>query len=161
MAKPEVCHACGQPIKQAYKEVLTKHKLTMLQEAARHIIETGVNDFCLDYRHMENYNNFNNFQKLRYHGLVHHVRDRSGNKVRGHWLITRNGWAFLRGEIELPKWVTVRNNSIVERCPETIHVKYVYHGSEVIQTTWEYFDEAGNPVGVRPVLKTNNQASLL
>jgi len=150
MSKPEVCNHCGQKIKQAYKETLSKHKLTMLQTVARHVIATGVNDY--DLKNMvHNHNDYTNFQKLRFHGLVHHVKDGAGNKVRGHWLITRNGWSFLRGTIELPKFVLVRENAIVERSPELVHVKDVYRGSEVINTTFEYFDDAGNMVGVRPI----------
>lgn len=161
MSKPEICNHCGQKIKQAYKETLSKHKLTMLQTVARHVIATGVNDYDLkDMVH--NHNDYTNFQKLRFHGLVHHVKDSAGNKVRGHWLITRNGWAFLRGQIELPKYVLVRENSIVERSPELIHVKDVYRGSEAITTVFEYFDDAGNMVGVRPIAthKTDSQMGL-
>lgn len=154
MSKPEICNHCGQPIKQAYKEKLTKHKLSMLQTAAKHIIETGVNDYDMRAL-MPGYNNYNNFQKLRYHGLVHWVKDSKGNKVRGHWLITRNGWAFLRGDIELPKYVLVKNNAIQSRAPDTFHVTEVYRGSEVIETTFEYFDDNGRPVGVRPVYPAN------
>lgn len=155
-----ICDHCGQEIKQSYKEKLSKHKLTMLQTVARHVIQTGVNDFNLRNLN-DSTTNYINFQKLRYHGLVHHVKE-NGVKKRGHWLITRNGWAFLRGEIELPKFVLIKNNTIQSRSPETIHVKDVYRGSEVIETTFEYFDDDGKPVGVRPTaFKDDRQQRLI
>lgn len=95
-------------------------------------------------------NFYNNFQKLRYHGLVYYARDENGQRVRGHWLITRNGWAFLRGEIRLPKHVLVKNNHIVGRSDEDVSMRDVYVGAETMQTTFEYFDEDGRPVGIRP-----------
>jgi len=132
----------------------------MLKQAARVVQETEVNNFSL-HEINGSVMDYNNFQKLRYHGLVHHVTDRTGQRVRGHWLITRNGWAFLRGELNLPKWVTVRNNHIVDRSSELINVRDVYYGSEAIHTVFEYFDEDGYPVGPRPIHKLSLQTSLI
>ena len=129
----------------------------MLKAAAKEVIETNKNDFRKrDIADIQNSNTaYNNFQKLRYHGLIAHVTD-SGVKQRDRWLITRNAWAFLRGEIELPKWVMIRNNHIDEsfnRCDDTIGVKGVYRGSDAITTTFEYFDhDTGAQIGFRPVL---------
>lgn len=144
-----ICHHCGQKIKQARKETLNKQLVTSLQTAAVHITSSGRNDFDL-HELFNNTNAYNNFQKLRLFGLVHHVT-KNGQRVRGHWLITRNGWAFLRGERSMHKWVKVQNNSIIEHSPELISVQDVYRGSEVIVTTFEYFDEYGNQVGYRPI----------
>jgi len=153
----QTCHSCGQPIKAAHKEILSKQKLTMLQTAARHVIATGVNDF--KKRDVGDFANsptaYNNFQKLRYHGLITQVK-KDGVKYRERWLITRNAWAFLRGELEMPKWVMIRNNHIDEnfpRCQELIGVKDVYRGSEAIVTTFEYFDhDTGAQIGFKPVI---------
>jgi len=153
------CNHCGQEIKQAHKETLSKHKLTMLKAAARTVMETNVNDFSL--HESSNITDYNNFQKLRYHGLAHHVRLQNGYVKRGSWLITHNGWAFLRGELNLPKWVTVRNNRITDRSSELINVRDVYYGSEVVHTIFEYFDESGKPVGPRPIHQPSLQISLI
>ncbi len=159
MSSQKTCNHCGQKIKQAYKEMLSKHKLTMLQTVARQVVATGVNDFNL--RNMnDSTTNYINFQKLRYHGVVHHVRNADKSLKRGHWFITPLGWSFLRGERDLPKFVLVRENSIVDRSPELINVKDVYRGSEAIITTFEYFDEYGKMVGVRPTPRTDNQMGL-
>jgi len=161
MAK-DVCHSCGQTIMEAHREHLGKMKLTMLKRAASHVMQTKKNDFMVrDIADESEFKVFNNFQKLRYHGLVTPGRDHFGNRVRGRWLITRNGWAFLRGKLELPKFVLVRNNHIVDHSSQTIDVREVYRGSDAIVTTFEYFDDAGNMIGFRPVRKPSLQASLL
>jgi hypothetical protein len=153
------CEHCGQELKQARRETLNKHELSILQTAAHHVAETNVNDFQLDDL-SGSVNHYNNWQKLRYHGLVHHVRDSRGQTKRGHWLITRNGWAFLRGELDLPKWVTVKENAIVQRSGRLINVRDVYRGSEAITTVFEYFDDNNQPVGARPVLRPERQMVL-
>lgn len=158
----DICHTCGQKVKQAHKEHLNKNLLTGLQAAAKSIMDSGGNNFDL-HELFDQYSIYNNFQKLRYFGLVHHVRNQHGQTLRGHWLITRNGWSFLRGELEVHRWVKVRGNVIVERSPELISVRDVYRGSSAITTTFEYFDEDGQSVGFRPSLSSNNlkQRSLL
>lgn len=136
--------------RQTHKETLTKGKLEMLKQAANHVTATMQNDIPLSIFGAQ-ISKYNNFQKLRYHGLIHHVR-KNGQIVRGRWLITRNGWAFLRGEIQLPKYVFVANNEITGRADQTISVRDVHYGSDVIETTFQYFDKNNNPVGFRPVV---------
>lgn len=155
-----VCETCHQKIRQAHKETINKNLLTGLQQAARKVVATGVNNIDIN-EFIDDTNIYNNFQKLRYFGLIHHYRNSQGAKVRGHWLITRNGWSFLRGEKQVCKWVRVQNNSITEHSPETIDVKSVYYGSDIIVTAFEYFDDNGKPVGVRPMVQPERQLSLI
>lgn len=128
--------------KQAHKETLNKHKLMLLQEAASHVMKTLKNEFPL-HELSGNINSYNNFQKLRYSGLIFKVK-------RGTWGITRNGWAFLRGEIALPKYVLVRDNHIITKSNNLVYLKDIYYGADYIQTVFEYFNEYGEPVGLRP-----------
>lgn len=65
----------------------------------------------------------NNFQKLRYFGLVHHVKDQDGNRKAGRWLITRNGWAFLRGDLAIPDFVMTFRNKIYSK---GVNEKFVF-----------------------------------
>lgn len=155
----KICHACGQKVQEAHKESLNKMKLTMLQKAAKHVMETMKNDFRVyDFVGEDEFKLFNNFQKLRYHGLITPARDNQDRRIKGRWLITRNGWAFLRGELDIPRYVLVRNNRIVEKSSERTLVRDVYYGSEAIQTTFEYFDDYGQPVGYRPGYKERQTA---
>lgn len=159
----KTCPTCGQHIRQTHKEVLNKHKLVMLKDAARYVVEHNTNDF--KNRDVGSgggdVSNYNNFQKLRYHALIAHVTI-NGVRQRNRWLITRQGWAFLRGDVQLPKWILVRDNHVLDdRSKELIGVKDVYRGSEEVHTTFEYFDEAGKPIGFKPTTaQQTNQATL-
>lgn len=125
-------------------------KLTMLRKAASHVIETMSNDFMVrDIAEPEQFKLFNNFQKLRYHGLVTPVLDSNKRRMKGRWLITRNGWDFLRGNRSLPDWVLVKENRITEKSEHLIAISEVSRDFE-IATHFEYFDENNNPVGLRP-----------
>lgn len=143
-----------------HKEVLNRHKAEMLKRAAEYVLETGRNDIPLKTVATD-ITFYNNFQKMRYHGLIHHYRDAQGNRVRGHWLITKNGWAFRRGEISLPAEVTVRDNAIINRSAQHVHVRDLLRGVDYPAVTFEYEDQYGNPVGVRPVSGMPQQEALL
>jgi hypothetical protein len=155
---------CGEThhVKDARKEVLNRMKLTMLRRAADHVIKTMDNNFMVrEICEPDEFQLFNNFQKLRYHGLVTPVRDANGKRVKGIWLITRNGWDFLRGSKSLHAWVRVKDNRIIERSEELVTLREVAADIFEIVTRFEYFDEStGEPVGLRPGVPAE-QASLL
>lgn len=159
----KVCESCGQKVQEAHKEEFSVMKLLLLRRAASHVMDTMTNDFRVrEFAKPEEFKRFHNFQKLRYHGLITPVKDKqTGQRIKGRWLITRNGWAFLRGELAIPKYVLVKNNSIQSRSDTTVRVGDVYYGSEAIQTTFEYFDDDGNPVGYRPMLRQVQQLELV
>lgn len=54
-------------------------------------------------------------------GLVAKVLKLNGKQEPGRWLITKRGWAFLRGE-PVPREVTTYRNQIAERTAETITI---------------------------------------
>ncbi len=163
MVAKEICEHCGQTIQQAHKESMDKTRLLMLKAAADHVIQTGKNDFRKRDLGLEELGQsaYGNFGRIRYHGLITPIVDKNtGKRIKGRWLITRNGWGFLRGDRTIPKYVLVKNNSIQSYSTEQISVKDVYYGSETIQTTFEYFDDDGNPVGVRPVFPATKSAQM-
>lgn len=141
-----------------HRETLSKHKLTMLQKASREVERTGVNIVDIGI-FRDNINDYNNWQKLRLHGLITHTIS-NGVVQRGKWLITRQGWEFLEGKKNLPVWVEVSDNHIVARANKLIGVRDVYHGSEAIVTTFQYFIDETR-LGYRPVARQSNQMSLL
>lgn len=162
-----LCSECGElhivPVLR--REHLTKIKCQMLKTAALYVIKTGVNDFSLKELNEES-NLYTNFQKLRYHGLVHYGRTATGARHTGHWLITRNGWQFLRGELKLPKYVTVKDNHPLQGGRSDVLVGFldVLKGADYIETHFDYFDEqTGAMIARRPFLAPDApaQASLL
>jgi len=143
---------------KTHREVLNKHKLTMLQKGAREVERTGINVIDIGI-FRDNINDYNNWQKCRYSGLIAHVVI-NGVIQRGKWLITRQGWEFLEGKKKLPVWVEVSDNHIVARANKLIGVRDVYHGSEAIVTTFQYFIDETR-LGYRPAARQSNQMSLL
>lgn len=162
ITKSERCNSCGQRVPFTRKEILGKGKIKMLKAAANQVMSTMQNDFMLrDIHTPEEYKFFSNFHHLRFHGIIAKVK-KDGKVVQRHWLVTRNGWAFLRGEIDLPAYVMVKNNAVQSRADKRVTIKNLVHGDDYIQTNFEYFDDDGNPVGIRPVYpSTNNQQARL
>jgi hypothetical protein len=160
----ERCDHCGQRIPLARKELLNKQMVKMLKRAAGHVMTTMRNDFMVrDFTEPAEFKQYNWFSHLRLHGLIFKQRTADGKELRGRWGITRNGWAFLRGQKELPAYVLVRNNAIQSRADALVGFNQVWRGEDTMQTSFEYFDDDGNPVGIRPVYPAtnNNQARLI
>lgn len=163
MSKQETCDHCGQRIPLTRKEMLNKHKVAMLKRAALHVIdklnagEEDANDFMVrDFTEPEDFKRFNFFSHLRLHGLVFKQTDAAGNVLRGRWGITRNGWAFLKGQLQLPAYVLIKNNHIESRADLLVNFSDVWRGEDTMQTSFEYFDDDGKPVGVFPSVPHNN-----
>lgn len=163
MAKPEVCNHCGQRIPLVRKEMLNKHKIQMLKRAATYVkqqYDNGAEDpnnfMVRDFTEPEDFKRFNFFSHLRLHGLVFKQTDAAGNVLRGRWGITRNGWAFLKGNLQLPAYVLIKNNHIESRADQQVDFGQVWRGEDTMQTSFEYFDEDGRPVGIRPSYPINN-----
>lgn len=159
MKKPTHCESCGQRLPEARKETLSKIKVEILMSAGELVAGTMVNRFklkqvdaCTEPSH------YNNFQKLRYHGLIAKVK-KDGQPVLNEWCITRNGFRFLRGKIDLPKYVLIKQNHVVERAKEMVNLTKVWQGAPYLETSFEYFDDDGEPVGVRPA--GNRQVALI
>lgn len=159
------CDHCGQRIQLQRKEILNKACAIMIKHAAEHVMSTMKNDFEIkEFTEDGDFKFFSNFSHMRYHGLVAHVKV-NGRVHKKRYLITRNGWSWLRGEIALPKFRMVKNGHNVEgkQSDRLVYLSQVWDGEPYVQTAFEYFDENGNPVGIRPNYPkdNNNQARLI
>lgn len=164
------CDHCGQRIPQARKEMLNKPMIVMLKRAAAFVEDQyragnkDANNFMVrEFSEPAEFKQFNWFSHLRLHGLIFKQLDDNGKEMRGRWGITRNGWAFLRGEKELPSYILVKNNSLQSKSDMLVGYNYVMAGDPYLQTSFEYFDIHGEPVGVRPNYgpSENKQARLI
>lgn len=108
----ETCPHCGASMKE-YIHSLTPGLVKSLVKFGEAISCKGTNDIHLQTEVDLTKNEYNNFQKLRYWGLVHHANKE--NIKSGRWLLTKRGGQFLRNEIQIPKKVkTFRNQKIDE-----------------------------------------------
>lgn len=161
MSEMEFCEGCGQRLPQARKESLSKIKAEILMSAGELVASTMTNRFKLkDVAACTEPSHYNNFQKLRYHGLIAKLKI-DGQIVRNEWVITRNGFRFLRGRIGLPKHVLIKQNHVVERSDVLLTLTDVWRGAPYLESSFEYFDDDNNPVGLRPVDNRERQTSLV
>jgi hypothetical protein len=99
------CPCCNTKLSARW-ELLSKGLAETLAQFREAVISKGENKIHLQSDLRLSKNQYNNFQKLRYHGLV------AKTDISGVWLLTRRGNRFLRGEIEIPKGVLVSRNKI-------------------------------------------------
>lgn len=127
------CPHCGASMKM-YWHRLTPVLVESLVKMKERILEKGINEVSVSKELNLTKTQYNNFQKLRFHGLVAHFKDEDGNNKSGEWVITRRGNQFLRGEIEVPVRVQTFRNRIVEKDTKLVKI------SDVIGST-PYLEE--------------------
>jgi len=138
------------------KENIDKLKVLMLKRAAQHVIDTKKPVFRKSELNLIDFGQsaYGRFGALRFHGLIAKMKDDDGKVIKGEWIITRRGWAFLRGDDSgrINKFVYMQDNHIredLERGP-LVSLVDVFKGADFMQTNFEYVDVKGNFVGVRP-----------
>lgn len=107
LKQKEKCNSCGASMKMWW-HMVTPGLVGDLIKAIE-FVKANKNEFHLQKNLNLSKNEYNNFQKLRFHGLVAKVKDRSG-----YWLITKRGGHFLRGEMEIPVGVLTFRNKVVD-----------------------------------------------
>lgn len=137
------CPHCGANMKAFWHKV-NSGLIGCLIKAIEYVKTHNKNSFNLN--HDLNLSNveYNNFQKLRFHGLVAKVDEKPG-----HWLITKRGGQFLRGEIVIPLRVQSFRNKVKDHSPQTIHISELKNKFPEFQSQFAY--EYQRPVGVAPV----------
>lgn len=99
-----------------WKHRLTPGLVNIFMKFVEAIKSKGINNVHLqDEVHLTK-NEYNNFQKLRYFGLV-----AKGEKT-GNWVLTKRGLAFVRSEEPVSLWVGTFRNLIEERSEETVYI---------------------------------------
>lgn len=111
----QFCPHCGQAI-SAHKHGLSANMIRIMRKAAYADFVMGGGEFHLQQDLNLTKNEYANFQKLKYWGLVF-----KGSKS-GYWRISSHGKGFLANEIRMPKWVRTFNNRVVEQSDRLISV---------------------------------------
>lgn len=110
------CRCCKGSLRMNWHS-LSPALVDLLAIAGRRVKEQGgLNE--IHKRDLElNTSQYGNFQKLRYFGLITHVDDEGTA-----WLITRQGWSFLRGDWQAASRVQTYQNRIMQRDPKRVTV---------------------------------------
>jgi len=114
-----ICENCGAK-KIAYWHSLTPGLVNTFKKFVDTVKQKGINNVHLQTDMELSKNEYNNFQKLRYWGLVHHAK--KNNVKSGCWLVTRNGGSFLRGEMAMSKKIKTFRNEIEEKSDEVVWI---------------------------------------
>jgi len=128
-----VCPHCGASMKMYW------HHLTPLLVETLVLFYKAVCDKAENCVHMPKdiseltKTQYNNFQKLRLHGLVAKVKV-GGVRKRGHWLITRRGAQFLKGELALPRDVQTFRNRVVGHKGRMVRIGDVLGSEPYVQS---------------------------
>ena len=104
------CDRCLRVIK-VYKYPVSRTMAKIMREmakATRATKERAIDMETLELTHTER----SQLSKMRQHGLVVQPTDERGVKKPRHWLVTKKGWQFLRGE-PIPAKVIVFDNQVL------------------------------------------------
>jgi hypothetical protein len=126
--EPLYCECCGAKLLGRWESV-SKGLVKSLVKLKEQVIKTNTNSVHLKHLTLSK-SEYNNFQKLRYHGLVARVKNQSGEIETGYWLLTKRGNLFLNNTLSIPKKVLIFRNSIVDRSLEATKVKDVLVNEE-------------------------------
>ncbi len=118
--KPNSCPHCGSSMR-VWRHSLTRGLVDVLLLFIGAVKSKGMNSVHLQQDMNLSKNQYANFQKLHYFGLVAKDRDRSG-----YWVITRLGGDFLRGTKTIPKFALTYHDRLVEREGELVGIKNYY-----------------------------------
>ena len=140
--QPCKCPHCGASLeKRAHR--LSKGLVKSLVLFKLKVCELDRNEIHLRNDMSLTKNQYNNFQKLRYHGLVAKCFDKE-TKLRksGYWLLTRRGNQFLKNEISVPVRVITFRNKIVERDEKRLSVHEILTDSSL--PYWDNIETYGS-----------------
>ena len=105
-AGKDKCPLCGR-LCRAYCKSLDKRLIKLAWDILIWMRENKRHAFNPKEVWLEDHQKINDFQKLHYFGIIERTHD------SGWWKLTKKGYRFLMGEIQLPKRVWVFNNEIL------------------------------------------------
>jgi hypothetical protein len=131
-----ICPHCGAKM-QAYWQRLSPGLVQTLVKFRHAVLKKGENKIHVPKEVDFTKNEYNNFQRLRYHALVAKVKDKEGKRLSAYWLITRRGNQFCKGEATIPEKVKTFRNKIVEYGDKKVKI------NQVIDQTpyWDKLDD--------------------
>jgi hypothetical protein len=111
MKNKEICPYC--------KRMMMVHRHTFSESLARILLDVAKHYGPGEPFHLQKdfpfwtHNQYNNFQKLRYWGLVEKHRDFVGKRAGGFWRLTEKTLWLLNCH-EIPVWVRTFDNKVIE-----------------------------------------------
>ena len=141
MQEKKICPCCGANLTGRFERV-SRGLANSLIKFRKQVVKNKVNKIHLANDLELSKNEYNNFQKLRYHGLIAHYKCKETKEfLTGYWLLTHRGNKFCKNELHVPKKLHIFRNKIVERSEERICLKEVMNDDEM--PYWDERDDFG------------------
>ena len=129
--KASKCPHCGANM-FIHGHRLSKGLVNSLVKFKEAVIKNQKNSVHLQTELALTKNQYNNFQKLRYHGLVAKCIDpETKERIGGYWLLTKRGNEFVKNLIELPHTVYTFRNRIVDKHPEKLRMSDILKDTDM------------------------------
>lgn len=136
--KRELCNACGRkkPVEHHHSinTGLANAIVTIYQKSRSSPVK--LSDLRLTR------NQLDNFQKLKYWGLVAPYVTQENNRKRGWWVMTELGRSFVERKAKIPKTVWTFNDTLVRFEGEEVFIDEIVEGYKY---RGDYADEARVP----------------
>jgi hypothetical protein len=134
------CPTCGASMK-VHNQRLSKGLAKLLIQFKGKVLELNRNEIHLQKDLRLTNNQFGNFQKLRYHGLIAKVYDKETKLHKGgYWLLTKKGNQFLKSEISTAQSVFTFRNKIVDKSPSKVFLSEVLNDESL--PIWDDYNYA-------------------
>ena len=119
--KIELCDCCGAKLTGRNEGVSKGLALSLIKFRKKVLENSNIAGELVNKVHLSkdlnlSKNEYNNFQKLRYHGLIAHYKDKITKQYEsGYWLLTKRGNLFCKNELAVSKKIVVFRNKIQEK----------------------------------------------
>ena len=126
MEEKKQCECCGAKLTGRNERVSKGLALSLIKFREKVLEQSEASGVFVNKVHLSkdldlSKNEYNNFQKLRYHGLIAHYKDKNTRAYEsGYWLLTKRGNMFCKDELAVPKKIYVFRNRIKDRSIEKI-----------------------------------------
>jgi hypothetical protein len=131
------CPYCGASLKE-YWHKLTPMLVNGLVKMKQKILNKNENRIHLQDDLSLSKTEYNNFQKLRFHGLIAHCKNEDGSRDSGYWLITKRGNDFLYGKIKVPARVKTFRNKVIDHDEKLVSIDEIIHMIPFSEQEFQY-----------------------
>ncbi len=115
------CPCCGASMKKHWHR-LSAGLANSLIKFREEVIRRGTYKVLISSEVAFSNSEYNNFQKLRYHGLVAKAKDAAGKRVEGLWILTKRGNLFCKNKIKIPLKVQTFRNKISAKSDDIVSI---------------------------------------
>lgn len=110
---------CSTPEPKTYRYRVDDTDVSALRKIHQYVLEQGT--YLVDMRQVHlNHTEHDRTTQLRFHGLLAKARNAKGAHIPATWVLTRRAADFLRGTLNIPKYVYTKKNVVIGHSDELV-----------------------------------------